>query len=64
MKAACNTADRIGRNWKAAEHYGCDMELLRAAIGRTPAERIRYHTHALATANILRRAVRARDERS
>jgi len=50
-----------GPAWRAAEAYGIDMSLVEACLRRTPAERIRVHCRALATALALREAMRKRD---
>lgn len=50
--------------WKAAEAYGCDMALLEANLRRSPAERVRRHSRALATAVALRGAMERRRARS
>ena len=50
--------------WEEAEAAGIDMSLLEANLRKTPAERIRAHDRALATAMALREAVqRARKKR-
>ena len=46
--------------WKAAEAYGCDTALLEANLRRSPAERVRRHSRALATALALRQAMERR----
>ncbi len=50
--------------WLDAEAHGCDMSLLQANLGKTPAERIRAHDRALATAEALRRAMEQRTARA
>lgn len=50
--------------WKAAEAHGCDMALLEANLRRSPAERIRRHSRALASALALREAMERRRARS
>lgn len=47
-----------GPAWRAAEEYGFDMSLLEESLRRTPAERIRIHSRALAIAEILRKGMR------
>ena len=51
---------KAGPAWKAAEAYGCDMSLIEINLRKTPAERIRDHSHALATATALREAMEQR----
>jgi hypothetical protein len=46
--------------WKAAEKDGYDMSLVESNLRKTPCERIRAHSRALATALMLRRAMEAR----
>jgi hypothetical protein len=38
--------------WAAAAAYGCDMNLLEASLGRTPAERIDHHAKLLAAEEV------------
>ena len=47
--------------WEAARQAGFDMDLLEDSLQRSPAERLRLHDLALATANMLRRAMKERD---
>jgi hypothetical protein len=51
---------KVGPAWRAAEAYGCDMSLIESNLRRTPAERIRDHSRALATATALREAMEHR----
>jgi len=53
------TAER-GPAWKAAEAYGFDMSIIESNLLRTPAERMRVHSRALAAALELRKAMRGR----
>ncbi len=53
-----------GPAWKAAEAYGCDMELLESNLKKTPAERLRAHNRALNTVVMLRQAMEKRRARS
>ena len=46
--------------WAAAEAYGFDMSLVESNLRKTPAERIRAHGRALATALALREAAESR----
>jgi hypothetical protein len=50
--------------WKAAEKQGCDMSLVESNLCKTPYERIRVHSRALATAVMLRQAMEKRHARS
>jgi hypothetical protein len=51
-----------GPAWRAAEAYGCDMDLLAESLALTPAERLRLHTIALRRIEQLEAATkRARD---
>ena len=43
--------------WKAAEQEGYDMSLVESNLRKTPYERIRAHSRALATAVMLREAM-------
>ncbi|MDZ4806439.1 MAG: hypothetical protein SGI90_16415, partial [Candidatus Eisenbacteria bacterium] len=47
--------------WEAARQAGFDMDLLEDSLQRSPAERLRLHDLALATASMLRRAMKERD---
>ena len=47
-----------GPAWRAAREYGFDMSLLEENLHRSPAERIRFHSRALALAEILRKAMK------
>lgn len=49
-----------GSAWREAESYGCDMSLIEANLRKTPAERIRAHSRALATAFALREGMARR----
>ena len=49
--------------WKAAEKDGYDMSLVESNLRKTPYERIRAHSRALATALMLRRAMEDRHAR-
>ena len=44
---------------RAAAEYGIDIEMLRANVALTPAERLRRHQIALNTVEMLRKAKRA-----
>lgn len=46
--------------WEAAEKEGYDMSLVESNLRKTPYERIRVHSRALATAVMLRRAMEKR----
>ena len=50
-----------GPHWKAAEEYGIDMSLVESSLRRTHEERVNAHTQALATALVLREAMRKRN---
>jgi hypothetical protein len=50
--------------WKAAEKKGFDMSLIESNLSRTPQERIRVHSRALAAATALRKAMEQRNARS
>ena len=47
--------------WKAAEKEDYDMSLVESNLRRTPCERIRAHNRALATAVMLRQAMKERN---
>jgi hypothetical protein len=47
--------------WKAAEKAGYDMSLVESNLRKTPYERIRAHSRALATARMLRQAMEKRN---
>ena len=47
--------------WESARQAGFDMELLEDGLQRSPAERLRLHDLALATASMLRRAMKERN---
>ena len=49
--------------WNAAEKEGYDMSLVESNLRKTPYERIRVHSRALATAVMLRRAMEKRHAR-
>jgi hypothetical protein len=46
-----------GPAWKAAEAEGYDMSLIEENLRKTPGERIRAHSRALAMADTLREAM-------
>lgn len=50
--------------WEAARRFGCDVALLAANAQMTPRERVREHRSALALAEKLQQAMKARNERS
>ena len=50
--------------WKAAEKEGYDMSLIESNLGKTPCARIRAHSRALATAVMLRQAMKKRNARA
>ncbi|MFH1733005.1 MAG: hypothetical protein ABIF82_15335 [Planctomycetota bacterium] len=50
-----------GPAWRAAEDYGIDMSLIESNLRKTPAERVRAHSRALATALALREAMKKRN---
>jgi hypothetical protein len=50
--------------WKAAEKDGFDMSLVESNLRKTPCERIRAHSRALATAVMLRQAMKKRNART
>jgi hypothetical protein len=56
---------RAGKStaWSAAEKEGYDMSLVACNLRKTPYERIRAHSRALATAVMLRRAMQKRHAR-
>ncbi len=49
--------------WKAAEKAGHDMSLIESNLRKTPYQRIRAHSRALATAVMLRQAMAKRHAR-
>jgi hypothetical protein len=53
------TRKSYGPAWRAAEAAGMDMSLVESALRKTPAERLRAHDRALATAMALRKAMEA-----
>ena len=53
-----------GPAWRAAEDYGIDMSLIEANLRKTPAERIRANSLAVASDLALRKAVRNRNSGS
>ena len=57
-------AQPVQSAWKVAEAYGCDMSLIESNLRKTPQERIRAHSRALATATTLRAAMEKRHARS
>jgi len=59
-----STVQSAGPAWHAAEQFGCDMSLLEINLNRTPEERIRAHSRALATLTALREAMEKRNARS
>ncbi|EEF59114.1 hypothetical protein [Pedosphaera parvula] len=52
-----------GPAWKAAEAEGYDMSLIEENLRKTPEERIRAHSRALAMATALREAMEAQHGR-
>ena len=46
-----------GAAWRAAKEHGVDLSLLESNLGKTPAQRVRCHSRALAAAVALNRAV-------
>ena len=50
--------------WKAAEKEGYDMSLVESNLRKSPCERIRAHSRALATAVMLRQAMKKRNART
>lgn len=60
------TADKTSNSlrkdsaWKAAESYGFDMSLIESNLEKTPYERIRAHSRALAAVLALRAAMERR----
>lgn len=48
--------------WEEAEAYGFDMSLIESNLRKTPQERIRQHSHALASALLLRQAMEKNNE--
>ena len=50
--------------WEAAEKNGHDMSVVESNLRKTPYERIRAHSRALATAVMLRQAVKKRNARA
>jgi len=50
-----------GPDWKAAEEYGIDVSLIEASLRKTPAERIRVHSHVRAMVRAVEEAARKRN---
>ena len=50
--------------WEEAQAYGIDMSLLESNLRKTPQERIRAHSRALAMATALKQAMKQRHARS
>jgi len=55
--------ERKSVDWKAAEKEGYDRSLVESNLRKTPSERIRAHSRALATAVMLRQALAQRNAR-
>ena len=49
-----------GPAWKAAERFGIDMSLLELSLQRTPLERLRVHSRALAMLSVVKEAAKQR----
>ena len=57
-----DTKPAKGTAWKTAEAEGYDMSLVESNLRKTPFERIRQHSRALATAQMLRKAMKEKKQ--
>ncbi len=57
MEKITDNTTRPPTAWEIAKREGIDMSLIECALTKTPAQRIREHSHALATAIALRKAM-------
>jgi hypothetical protein len=51
--------DATGPAWRAAQAFGCDMDLLAESLTLTPAERLRLHNIAIRRVEQLESAMKA-----